>query len=119
MLTLIEIIQDLHALESRIRAYERKYGITSYDFYQLYQQGLLDDEGFESLQSRFHGIPLKWAGYHAQCSREHELFKDKKGPYQQGPIMGLGQRKNTGANGVYWTSPRVPKRGRLNTDSDI
>ncbi len=46
-MTLSEIIQDLHALETRIRAYERKYGITSADFYELYQQGLLDDEGFE------------------------------------------------------------------------
>jgi hypothetical protein len=41
------IIQDLHALEERIRAYERKYGITTRDFYELYKSGLLDDEGFE------------------------------------------------------------------------
>jgi hypothetical protein len=47
MLTLEEVIQDIHALEARIQAYERKYGITSRDFYSLYQQGLLDDEGFE------------------------------------------------------------------------
>jgi hypothetical protein len=47
MMKLEEIIQDLHALEMRIRAYERKYGITSSDFYVLYEQGLLDDEGFE------------------------------------------------------------------------
>jgi len=46
-LTLEEIIQDLHALEARVHAYERKYGITSQDFYDLYQQGVLDDEGFE------------------------------------------------------------------------
>jgi hypothetical protein len=46
-LTLEDIIQDLHALEARIRAYERKYGIVSRHFYNLYQQGLLDDEGFE------------------------------------------------------------------------
>lgn len=45
--TLNEIIQDLQAVESRIRAYERKYGITSADFYALYEQGILDDEGFE------------------------------------------------------------------------
>ena len=44
-LTLEDIIQDLRALDSRIRAYERKYGITSEDFYSLYQEGLLDDEG--------------------------------------------------------------------------
>ena len=46
-LTLEEIIQDLRALEARVRAFERKYGITSQDFYALYQEGLLDDEGFE------------------------------------------------------------------------
>ena len=42
-----DIIQDLHALEERVRAYERKYGITSSDFYELYEAGLLDDDGFE------------------------------------------------------------------------
>ena len=31
------IVQDFHALEERVRAYERKYGITSADFYELYQ----------------------------------------------------------------------------------
>ena len=45
-----DIVQDLHALEERIRAYERKYGITSHDFRELYQAGLLDDEGFEKTQ---------------------------------------------------------------------
>jgi hypothetical protein len=42
-LSLEEIIQDLRALEARIRAYERKYGVTSQDFYALYQEGLLPD----------------------------------------------------------------------------
>jgi len=46
-LTLEDIIQDLHALEARIRAYKRKYAIASQHFYDLYQQGLLDDGGFE------------------------------------------------------------------------
>ena len=36
-LSLEEIIQDLRALEARIRAYERKYGVTSQDFYALYR----------------------------------------------------------------------------------
>jgi len=45
-----DIVQDLHALEERVRAYERKYGITCSDFYELYQAGLLDDEGFEKTQ---------------------------------------------------------------------
>nr|HDM59812.1 hypothetical protein [Bacillota bacterium] len=64
--TLEEIIQDLHALEARIRAYERKYGITSQDFYDLYQQGLLDDEGFE-LSTEF----TRWASaYTMKLERE-------------------------------------------------
>ena len=46
-MTLEEIIQDLRAIEARVRSYERKYGITSQDFYNLYQEGLLDEEGFE------------------------------------------------------------------------
>jgi hypothetical protein len=44
---LMDIILDLHALEARLREYETKYGIASADFYELYQQGLLDDDGLE------------------------------------------------------------------------
>jgi hypothetical protein len=47
-MTLSEILQDLHALETGLREYEARYGVTSEDFYELYQQGLLDDDGFES-----------------------------------------------------------------------
>ena len=65
-LTLEEIIQDLHALEARIHAYERKYGITSQDFYSLYQQGLLDNEGFEQ-STEF----TRWASaYEMKLERE-------------------------------------------------
>lgn len=45
-MTLSEIIQDIYALDAGLRAFELKYGVTSGDFYQLYQQGLLDDEGY-------------------------------------------------------------------------
>lgn len=61
-----DIVQDLHALEERVRAYERKYGITSSDFYELYQAGLLDDEGFEKTQEFTH-----WASaYEIKLERE-------------------------------------------------
>ena len=46
-MTLPEINQDLHALEIRLHRYEQTYGVASMNFYLLYQQGLLDDEGFE------------------------------------------------------------------------
>ena len=68
-MTLSEIIQDLHALETRIRAYERKYGITSADFYALYQQGLLDDEGFEQ-STEF----TRWASAYTMKQKRESAF---------------------------------------------
>lgn len=46
-MTLNEILQDLHALEIRLREYEARYGVASEDFYELYKRGLLDDDGLE------------------------------------------------------------------------
>jgi hypothetical protein len=67
--TLYELIEDLHALRSRTEAYERKYGVTSRDFYDLYQQGLLDDDGFEQT-TEF----VRWASaYEMQKKREAEF----------------------------------------------
>ena len=70
MLTLEDVIQDIHALETRIRAYERKYGITSQDFYSLYQQGLLDDEGFER-STEF----TRWASAYTMKLERETLLK--------------------------------------------
>jgi len=70
MMTLTEIIQDLHALETRIRAYERKYGVTSADFYHLYEQGLLDDEGFEQ-STEF----ARWASAYEIKQRREAAFE--------------------------------------------
>jgi hypothetical protein len=68
-MTLYELIEDLHALRARTQAYERKYGVTSQDFYELYQQGLLDDEGFEQ-STEF----VRWASaYEMQVEREAEF----------------------------------------------
>jgi hypothetical protein len=71
MMELENIIQDLHALEERVRAYERKYGITSADFYELYQGGLLDDDGFEKTQELTH-----WASaYEMKLEREADFAR--------------------------------------------
>ncbi len=69
-LTLEDIIQDLRALDSRIRAYERKYGITSEDFYTLYQEGLLDDEGYEQ-STEF----TRWASAYALKLERESAFR--------------------------------------------
>ena len=68
-MTLYELIEDLQALRVRTQAYERKYGVTSRDFYSLYRQGLLDDEGFEQ-STEF----VRWASaYEMQKDRESEF----------------------------------------------
>lgn len=69
MQTLNDIIQDLHAVESRIRAYERKYGITSADFCALYEQGLLDDDGYEQ-STEF----VRWASAYALQKKREIAF---------------------------------------------
>lgn len=68
-MTLHEVIEDLHALQARTQAYERKYGVTSQDFLALYRQGLLGDEGFEQ-STEF----VRWASvYEMQMDRQAEF----------------------------------------------
>ena len=38
-MTLDEILQDIHALNEDLRAYERKYGVLSETFYEAYISG--------------------------------------------------------------------------------
>ena len=39
MMTLQEIIADIHALTEDVEVYERKYGVLSETFYELYNRG--------------------------------------------------------------------------------
>lgn len=42
-ITITEILDDLRAADEITRHFERHYWMSSEDFYDLYQQGLLDD----------------------------------------------------------------------------
>ena len=42
-ITITEIMDDLRAADEITRRFERHYWMSSEDFYDLYQQGLLDD----------------------------------------------------------------------------
>jgi hypothetical protein len=65
-MNLTDVLQDLHALETRLREYEAKYGVASADFYKLYQQGLLDNDGLEQTIEF-----TRWASaYEMQLERE-------------------------------------------------
>ena len=41
--TITEIMDDLRAADEHTRRFERRYWLSSADFYELYSQGLLDD----------------------------------------------------------------------------
>jgi len=43
-MNLQEIIHDIHALTEDVEVYERKYGILSETFYELYQNGVEPDD---------------------------------------------------------------------------
>ena len=56
-ITITEILDDLRAADETTRRFERRYWLSSADFYELYQQGLLDDgEHTEEF--------AVWAAYH-------------------------------------------------------
>ena len=60
-MTLIEIIQDIHGLDSQLTQLERRYGLLSADFYHLYKAGELE-------QNRDF---IQWVGYYeAKLERE-------------------------------------------------
>lgn len=56
-LTLTQVLDDLRTADEIVRRFERRYWLSSADFYALYQQGLLDDGG------RTEDYAL-WAGFH-------------------------------------------------------
>jgi hypothetical protein len=42
-ITITQILDDLRAADETTRRFERRYWLSSADFYELYRQGLLDD----------------------------------------------------------------------------
>ena len=61
IMTLNEIIQDIHGLDAQLAQLERRYGLLSADFYHLYKAGELE-------QSRDF---IQWVGYYeAKLARE-------------------------------------------------
>jgi hypothetical protein len=69
-MTLNEILQDLHTLETRLREYEARYGVASADFYQLYQQGMLDNDGLEQTIEF-----TRWASAYEMKLEREETFR--------------------------------------------
>jgi hypothetical protein len=55
VLTLADILEDLHAAENRCQEFEKKYGVRSEFFFDAYSNGWLDDDGNPDF--------AEWAGF--------------------------------------------------------
>ncbi len=65
--TLQEILADLHATESELQAWEKKYGLRSDFFYDCFSAGLIEDAGNFDFQI--------WAGL---CEAKRDLERRYK-----------------------------------------
>lgn len=66
VMQLSDLIEDLHAIDLRLLDFEKKYGLHSADFFDLYRQGLLDEGELEETIDF-----TRWAGlYEIQIDRE-------------------------------------------------
>ncbi len=66
--TVSEIIDDLRVAEEVLRKFERRYWITSEQFYDLYNQGILDNgEHAEDFS--------EWAGFYKLKLRREVAFR--------------------------------------------
>ena len=82
-MTLEEILQDIHGLDTRLRDLEQKYGLLSDDLYTLYRLGELE-------QTR---DLIRWVGY-------YELRQERRQAY----AAALHERLLT----LRSASPRMP-----------
>ena len=73
-LWLSDILDDLHVAEEGLHRFERRYWLSSSDFYELYSQGSLDDgENLEDF--------AEWAGHYAlrekRLAAHEQISKDR------------------------------------------
>jgi len=72
-MTLVEIIQDIHALDKKLQEYEEKYGLLSEDFYELYISGALRDEKVDEIDE--YG---SWAAFYKMRQRRKRKYDELK-----------------------------------------
>lgn len=54
-----QIVDDVYALNRHLQVFEKKYALSSADFYEMYVQGELDDGEFEQTRDF-----VEWAGFY-------------------------------------------------------
>jgi hypothetical protein len=70
-MTLVEIIQDIHAMDEELWHYESRYGLRSQYFYELYQAGQLRDE--DPVEARDYA---DWAACYEIKRHREKLYDD-------------------------------------------
>ena len=90
-MTLIELAQDIHAMDEELWHYEARYGLRSQYFYELYKAGQLHDEDAGEARDYTDWV----ACYEIKRHRERlydELIRDllqKAGPEQSVSLTNL------------------------------
>lgn len=68
MLTLDELLQEMHSLEEDLASYERKYGVLSETFYESYVSG--EEPGSDAWVLDW----TRWAGTYSMWLRRREQY---------------------------------------------
>jgi hypothetical protein len=93
-ITISEILDDLRVAEEVIRKFERRYWITSEQFYELYKQGLLDNgEHAEDFS--------EWAGFYKLKMRRELAFRKLS-------LKRLENIKTSTQKGIIHLDPQEP-----------
>lgn len=93
-ITIGEILDDLRVAEEVLHKFERRYWITSEQFFELYNQGLLDNgEHTEDFS--------EWAGFYKIKQRRMQAFKK----LSEERLKILNREKSTG---ILQLQPQEP-----------
>ncbi len=93
-MTLQDIIADIHALTEDIEVYERKYGVLSETFYELYMSGTEAEDDAWVLDW------TDWAGAYKILLRRQEQYRQT--------IQGLQARQHFLSNIIIKTARHEP-----------
>lgn len=94
IMTLNEIIQDIHGLETELVQLEKRYGLLSADFYHLYKAGELE-------QSRDF---IQWVGY-------YEVKLEREARYREMMYAYLRELRGKAGLGALHLAPETTPPG--------
>jgi hypothetical protein len=64
-----QLINSIYQINAHLQEFEKRYGLASADFYELFSQGVLDDGEFEQTRDF-----CEWAGFYEIKRQREEEF---------------------------------------------